>query len=91
MHNAIFVRLKQNLSRVFRKLTDSNTLPLPVQDQLRPHSLLFIELLTILCIRYSMHGVILLVNAVHMYHLRKVPAANHAHFQSRTSSVHSDF
>jgi len=38
-----------------------------------------------------MHDVILLVNAEHIYHLRKVPAANHAHFQSRTSSVYADF
>jgi len=30
MHNAILVRLKQNLSMVFRKLTDCNTLSLPV-------------------------------------------------------------
>jgi len=38
-----------------------------------------------------MHDVISLVNAEHMYHLRRVPAANHAHFQPRTSSVHADF
>jgi len=38
-----------------------------------------------------MHYVILLVNAEHIYHLRKVPAANHAHLQSSTSSVHADF
>jgi len=30
MYNAIFVRLKQNLPMVPRKLTDCNTLPLPV-------------------------------------------------------------
>ena len=38
-----------------------------------------------------MHDIILLVNAEHIYHLRRVPAVNHAHFQSRTSSVHADF
>jgi len=31
---------------VFRKLTDCNTLPLPVLDQLIPHPLLFMQLLT---------------------------------------------
>ena len=32
-----------------------------------------------------MHNVILLVNAEHMYHLRRVPAANHA--QSRSTAM----
>ena len=32
-----------------------------------------------------MHDVILLVNAEHMYHLRRVPAANHA--QSRSTAM----
>jgi len=30
MYDIIFVRLQQNLSMVFRKLTDCNTLPLPI-------------------------------------------------------------
>jgi len=30
MYDVIFVKLNQNLSMVFRKLTDYNTLPLPV-------------------------------------------------------------
>jgi len=62
MFDVIFVRLMQSLSMVFWQYQPQMPAicPLPVWNQLRPRLLLFLLLLNILVIKYSMYDAILL-------------------------------